>query len=112
MEATFKVNIDEKDILSQFEKQIKDKTFSSILYQTELLFQRPGIWNKKPGDMFVFIKDIVENKILSQDTKDKITKIIEREFDKVLEEATLKAMQHAANRMAFENMKDRIKANS
>ena len=114
MQVNFKCDINEKDIQKEIESGLRKKTIDILNHQILCLFREPGKhdwYSSAPlaaGEMYVKVMETVRNYCNSPETAKKIQDIIERNFDRVLEETTLRAIQHHANRVAFKAVQDKV----
>lgn len=80
------------------------------------MFNRPRSWiqGDKGGTAYELIVSKITDNFLSDKTQKIIDLYLEQNFQRIIEEATEKAMQkaanHQANRIAFKNIDERQKA--
>lgn len=70
-----------------------------------LLADGKGWKIKTPGPGYEIIKDAIETKLLNKETFTIVEKYIDDNWERILNEATEKALQHKANAIAFVGVK-------
>jgi len=98
-----------------FQKRFTENVGELITSRLKQLFASKRVRNQFPeyygkcddsGYVYDEIDKMVTDKVFSEDNQVKINAIIQREWDQMLEKATLEAMQHHARSIAFNRVKE------
>ena len=103
----FHIAIDETGILAKIrleaQQKIAKEMESSINQQIRAYFatNKDAVLNYQNGTGTDIINGVVDELLLSKKTEQKIKDIIQRRWDRILEDAVLKRLEHQANKIAF-----------
>lgn len=86
-----------KTARKNFENEFR-RTYES--YISQLFNDGKYTIGNKPGAGYQLIKEHIETKLLEQESQELLDKIIEKNWPRILEEATDRALTHAANAIA------------
>ena len=105
-DTSFTIRFDPEQILQDAEAQMQ-KTFRyACVNQIDAFFgeitrYECNVLKKIPGAGFLMIRDFLEKKFDDPKTQAKMEEFFERNFDRIMEEAMQKALQHKANGFVF-----------
>lgn len=105
----FNISIDETGILAKIrleaQQKIAKEMESSLNHQIRCFFatKKDSILNYQDGVGTDIINQTVDELLLSKKTEQKIKDIIQRRWDKILEEAVVRRMTHQANKAVSDN---------
>lgn len=103
----FHIAIDETGILAKIrveaQQKIAKEMESSMNQQIRAYFatNKDHVLNYQNGVGTDIINGVVDDLLLSKKTEQKIKDIIQRRWDRILEDAVLRSLQHQANKIAF-----------
>lgn len=114
------IEIDTDDIKKQINIKIEERAKQEANYRLNLLFINPKRdqeydalrrMNNNDPDIsvaYLFIKETIDKKILSDDFQEHINKYIDENFTRHLNDALDKAIIHKAHSIAFKSIKENI----
>jgi hypothetical protein len=90
------ISINEKDLQAKIEQEARTTAIQIINSQFN-----DGKYSGTKGIAYGAVEETVTALICSDAAVTKISKIVEANWDRILEEAVLKALEHKANKIAF-----------
>lgn len=100
--TNFNISIDESKIREELQKLAMENARKTSRWQVEKLFQEKTTYPHVDGDGTKIIKGMIDDLILNdEENLRKIREHITHHYDRLLEEATIRAMTHRANKLAF-----------
>lgn len=102
MDVKISVNIDEDKIQAMLRREISLASEQRIRTATN-----NGKFGPK-GEVYSALEDVLNSVISSDKTHEIIKRVVERDWERMLEEATVSALQHKANKMAFTHVKGKL----
>lgn len=100
--SSIPVKVDQRDLEKCVEEYVQRATQRVCRETLDSLFNdgRFTVKNVK-GPAYAIIQDHIENLVLSDEAQAKMKLIVEKHWERVLEEATLNVLKHKANKLAF-----------
>ncbi len=100
------LNIPTAELTKQFEAVVKERYQQMANSRIEDYFAEKNAHSRMrnyDGVGTLFVREIVDKLLMDENIQAKIKKHIEHHFDRILEEATVRAMTHQANKIAFKD---------
>lgn len=109
--TNFTVSFDPQQTIKNAEEQLvnefKRTTVSQInAFFSELENYREGVLKKNTGAGLLMIRDFLEKKFDDPKTQEHMTKYFDANFDRIMEEAMQKALEHKAKAFVFNKAKE------
>jgi hypothetical protein len=101
MEHTVKFKIDDRRIKARLDYELSQETDNFLR-----IVLNDGSDGNKKGELFEAIEQSLVQVINDPRTTEIINRVIKRDWERLLEEATITALTHKANRVAFSAAKN------